>query len=53
MPSNGGVKTVPIQRITPFLWFDPQAEEAARFYTSIFPNKNIPDPCFSFFSRGF
>jgi predicted 3-demethylubiquinone-9 3-methyltransferase (glyoxalase superfamily) len=30
-----------IQRITPFLWFDQQAEEAARFYTGIFPNSRI------------
>jgi len=29
------------QRITPFLWFDNQAEEAANFYTSIFPNSKI------------
>jgi predicted 3-demethylubiquinone-9 3-methyltransferase (glyoxalase superfamily) len=29
------------QRITPFLWFDGQAEEAARFYTSIFANSRI------------
>jgi predicted 3-demethylubiquinone-9 3-methyltransferase (glyoxalase superfamily) len=29
------------QRITPFLWFDSQAEEAARFYTSIFPNSTV------------
>jgi predicted 3-demethylubiquinone-9 3-methyltransferase (glyoxalase superfamily) len=28
-------------RITPFLWFDGQAEEAARFYTSVFPNSRI------------
>jgi predicted 3-demethylubiquinone-9 3-methyltransferase (glyoxalase superfamily) len=28
-------------RITPFLWFDHQAEEAAKFYTSIFPNSGI------------
>lgn len=27
--------------ITPFLWFDHQAEEAATFYTSIFPNSKI------------
>src|ERR1700730_1019250 len=33
--------TVPIQKITPFLWFDHQAEEAARFYASIFPNSKI------------
>jgi predicted 3-demethylubiquinone-9 3-methyltransferase (glyoxalase superfamily) len=32
---------VPIQKITPFLWFDTQAEEAARFYVSIFPNSKI------------
>jgi predicted 3-demethylubiquinone-9 3-methyltransferase (glyoxalase superfamily) len=29
------------QRITPFLWFDDQAEEAAKFYTSIFKNSKI------------
>jgi len=29
------------QRITPFLWFDDQAEEAAKFYVSIFPNAKI------------
>ncbi|MDQ6624226.1 MAG: VOC family protein [Verrucomicrobiota bacterium] len=30
-----------MQRITPFLWFDTQAEEAARFYASIFKNSKI------------
>ena len=30
-----------IQKITPFLWFDHQAEEAARFYTSLFKNSRI------------
>jgi predicted 3-demethylubiquinone-9 3-methyltransferase (glyoxalase superfamily) len=30
-----------IQKIRPFLWFDGQAEEAARFYTSIFKNSRI------------
>jgi len=29
--------------ITPFLWFDNQAEEAARFYTSVFPNSRVVD----------
>ena len=29
------------QRITPFLWFNSQAEEAARFYTGIFKNSRI------------
>ncbi len=28
-------------KITPFLWFDTQAEEAAKFYASIFPNSKI------------
>lgn len=28
-------------KITPFLWFDHQAEEAANFYVSIFPNSRI------------
>ena len=32
---------MPIQKITPFLWFDYQAEEAARFYTSIFRNSRV------------
>jgi predicted 3-demethylubiquinone-9 3-methyltransferase (glyoxalase superfamily) len=29
--------------ITPFLWFDTQAEQAANFYTSVFPNSRILD----------
>ena len=29
------------QRITPFLWFDDQAEAAAAFYTSVFKNSRI------------
>jgi predicted 3-demethylubiquinone-9 3-methyltransferase (glyoxalase superfamily) len=29
--------------ITPFLWFDTQAEEAASFYTGLFPNSHITD----------
>jgi predicted 3-demethylubiquinone-9 3-methyltransferase (glyoxalase superfamily) len=29
--------------ITPNLWFDGQAEEAARFYTSLFPDSRIED----------
>ena len=29
------------QRITPCLWFDGRAEEAAKFYTSIFKNSRI------------
>ena len=30
-----------LQRITPCLWFDDQAEEAAGFYTAIFKNSRI------------
>jgi predicted 3-demethylubiquinone-9 3-methyltransferase (glyoxalase superfamily) len=30
-----------IQRISPCLWFDDQAEDAARFYTGIFKNSKI------------
>lgn len=30
-----------MQPITPFLWFDHQAEEAARFYVSVFKNSRI------------
>ena len=30
-----------LQKITPCLWFNDQAEEAARFYTSVFKNSRI------------
>jgi predicted 3-demethylubiquinone-9 3-methyltransferase (glyoxalase superfamily) len=30
-----------MQKITPFLWFDNKAEEAAKFYVSIFKNSKI------------
>jgi predicted 3-demethylubiquinone-9 3-methyltransferase (glyoxalase superfamily) len=29
------------QRITPFLWFNTEAEDAAKFYTSVFSNSRI------------
>ena len=32
-----------MQKITPCLWFDTEGEEAARFYTSVFPNSKIVD----------
>src|SRR6201988_1522231 len=32
-----------MQKITPFLWFDNQAEEAAKFYMSLFKNSKIGD----------
>src|SRR5947208_15319975 len=30
-----------MQKITPFLWFDDQAEQAAKFYTSVFKNSKV------------
>ena len=30
-----------MQKITPFLWFDSQAEEAAKYYVSIFKNSKL------------
>lgn len=30
-----------MQRITPFFWFDNQAEDAAKFYVSVFKNSKI------------
>lgn len=30
-----------MNKITPFLWFDTQAEEAMNFYVSIFPNSKV------------
>jgi predicted 3-demethylubiquinone-9 3-methyltransferase (glyoxalase superfamily) len=32
-----------MQKITPFLWFDTEGEEAAEFYTSVFPNSKITE----------
>jgi predicted 3-demethylubiquinone-9 3-methyltransferase (glyoxalase superfamily) len=32
-----------MQKITPFLWFDDQAEEAANFYTSVFSSRRGAD----------
>lgn len=31
------------QKITPFLWFNDNAEEAATFYVSVFPNSKLTD----------
>jgi predicted 3-demethylubiquinone-9 3-methyltransferase (glyoxalase superfamily) len=30
-----------MQKISPFLWFDDQAEEAMNFYVSIFKNSKV------------
>ena len=39
---------MPRQKVTPFLWFDNQAEEAAQFYVSLFKdskiNRVVPGP---------
>jgi predicted 3-demethylubiquinone-9 3-methyltransferase (glyoxalase superfamily) len=32
-----------MQKLTPCLWFDTQAEEAASFYTSVFKNSRVVD----------
>jgi predicted 3-demethylubiquinone-9 3-methyltransferase (glyoxalase superfamily) len=32
-----------MQKVTPWLWFDTEGEEAAKFYTSVFPNSTIVD----------
>jgi predicted 3-demethylubiquinone-9 3-methyltransferase (glyoxalase superfamily) len=41
-PPDAEEVTMPaMRRITPFLWFDSQAEEAAKFYVSIFDNSKI------------
>src|SRR5262245_15052914 len=34
-------RTGDMNSITPCLWFDTQGEEAAKFYTSVFPNSKI------------
>jgi predicted 3-demethylubiquinone-9 3-methyltransferase (glyoxalase superfamily) len=42
MPDNdGGGKAM--HDITPCLWFDTEGEEAAKLYTSVFPNSRILD----------
>jgi len=30
-----------MQKITPFLWYSSEAEEAAAFYASVFPNSGV------------
>jgi predicted 3-demethylubiquinone-9 3-methyltransferase (glyoxalase superfamily) len=40
-PSSKGKEQSNRQKITPFLWFDDKAEEAAKFYVSIFKNSKI------------
>ena len=33
-----------MQKITPFLWFDKEARQAAKFYTSVFKDSEIKSP---------
>jgi predicted 3-demethylubiquinone-9 3-methyltransferase (glyoxalase superfamily) len=33
-----------VKKVTPFLWFDNKAEEAAKFYVSIFKNSKLLSP---------
>src|SRR5207244_7747266 len=35
------MRSARMANITPFLWFDNQAEAAAKFYPSVFPNSKI------------
>src|SRR6476659_5159188 len=37
-PNSGGAMQIVTQKIAPCLWFDTQAEEAAKFYVSVFKN---------------
>jgi len=39
--NNGGKMNKNKQKITPYLWFDDQAEEAINFYTSLFNDSRI------------
>jgi predicted 3-demethylubiquinone-9 3-methyltransferase (glyoxalase superfamily) len=41
MWSQENIMNTRLQKITPFLWFDTQAEEAAGFYTKVFKNSRI------------
>jgi predicted 3-demethylubiquinone-9 3-methyltransferase (glyoxalase superfamily) len=41
MPNLKGIAMAILQKISPCLWFDGQAEEAARFYVSIFENSEM------------
>jgi predicted 3-demethylubiquinone-9 3-methyltransferase (glyoxalase superfamily) len=35
-----------MQKLTPCLWFDTEGEDAAKFYTSIFPNSRIVETAY-------
>lgn len=38
---KNGKERISMQKITPFLWFDNQAEEAMNFYVSVFKNSKV------------
>src|SRR5438132_6871809 len=38
---TGPNRICPMQKITPFLWFNDNAEEAVKFYVSVFKNSKI------------
>src|ERR1039458_3769551 len=40
-PSRVIRQELTMQKITPFLWYAKEAEEAARFYASIFPDSRV------------
>ena len=40
-PAREGRQTIALLKVTPFLWFDDEAEEAARLYVSLFGNSRI------------
>jgi len=40
-PTADRRRSMTIQKITPFLWYATEAEEAAAFYTEIFPNSRV------------
>lgn len=44
MPSDQITKEVPnVHKVTPFLWFNDNGEEAMNFYVSLFPNSRVLD----------
>jgi predicted 3-demethylubiquinone-9 3-methyltransferase (glyoxalase superfamily) len=43
MDARSGRKGDPVDKITPHLWFDREAVEAAEFYSSTFPNSRVSD----------
>ena len=43
MAKQGTAARVSVEGVTPFLWFNDQAEPAARFYTSLIANSRVLD----------